>query len=85
MSVAVAHDEHQSEEYHEAQAKFDELSGYQLEAKAKNILAGLSFRQIQSCIQEMRKAIQAIDGLSHRLSPMTILACGKRHFQAAAD
>jgi ATP-binding cassette, subfamily F, member 3 len=38
-------DEHHSDEYHEAQAKFDDLNGYQLEAKAKNILAGLSFRQ----------------------------------------
>ena len=47
--------------------------------------AGFCFRQVQSGIQEMRKAIQSIDGLSHRLSPMTILACGKRHFQAAAD
>jgi ATP-binding cassette subfamily F protein 3 len=37
--------EHPSDEYHEAQAKFDDLGGYQLEAKAKNILAGLSFRQ----------------------------------------
>ena len=37
--------EHPSDEYHEAQSKFDELGGYQIEAKAKNILAGLSFRQ----------------------------------------
>jgi ATP-binding cassette subfamily F protein 3 len=37
--------EHPSDEFHEAQAKFDELGGYQIEAKAKNILAGLSFRQ----------------------------------------
>jgi ATP-binding cassette, subfamily F, member 3 len=42
---AGEHDEHHSEEFHEAQARFDDLSGYQLEAKAKNILAGLSFRQ----------------------------------------
>jgi ATP-binding cassette, subfamily F, member 3 len=37
--------EHPSDEYHDAQAKFDDLGGYQIEAKAKNILAGLSFRQ----------------------------------------
>jgi ATP-binding cassette subfamily F protein 3 len=37
--------EHPSDEYHTAQAKFDDLGGYQIEAKAKNILAGLSFRQ----------------------------------------
>jgi ATP-binding cassette subfamily F protein 3 len=37
--------EHPSDEFHEAQAKFDDLGGYQMEAKAKNILAGLSFRQ----------------------------------------
>jgi ATP-binding cassette subfamily F protein 3 len=32
-------------DYHEVQARFDELGGYQLEAKAKQILAGLSFRE----------------------------------------
>jgi len=32
-------------DFHEAQAKWDELGGYQLESKAKQILAGLSFRQ----------------------------------------
>jgi ATP-binding cassette subfamily F protein 3 len=38
-------EEHPSDEFHAAQAKFDDLGGYQIEAKAKNILAGLSFRQ----------------------------------------
>ncbi len=32
-------------DFHEAQAAFDELGGYQIESKAKQILAGLSFRQ----------------------------------------
>src|SRR5438552_3509696 len=32
-------------EFHEVQAKFDELGGYQIESKAKQVLAGLSFRQ----------------------------------------
>ncbi len=37
--------EHPGDEYHEAQAKFDELGGYTIESNAKQILAGLSFRQ----------------------------------------
>ncbi len=38
------HAEHSADFYH-AQARFDELGGYQLQAKAKSILAGLSFRE----------------------------------------
>jgi len=34
-----------TEEYHEAQSRFVELNGYQLEPKAKRILSGLSFRE----------------------------------------
>lgn len=34
-----------SEEYHQAQADFSELGGYQLEPKAKRILKGLAFRE----------------------------------------
>jgi ATP-binding cassette subfamily F protein 3 len=37
--------EHPPENYHEAQAAFDDLGGYQVESRAKQILAGLSFRQ----------------------------------------
>ncbi|HYR57420.1 MAG TPA: ABC-F family ATP-binding cassette domain-containing protein [Chthoniobacteraceae bacterium] len=33
------------DEYHDALAKFDELGGWQLEPKAKRILAGLAFRE----------------------------------------
>src|SRR5688572_25295799 len=39
------HDEHHHEDIHSMQARFDELGGYKLEAKAKKILAGLSFRE----------------------------------------
>jgi len=39
-----SHD-HDSEAFHEIHARFDELGGYQLDAKAKRILAGLSFRE----------------------------------------
>lgn len=35
-----------SDPYHDAHAKFAELNGYQLEPKAKRILSGLSFREI---------------------------------------
>src|ERR1700677_665482 len=34
-----------TEEYHNAQGKYAELGGYQLEPKAKRILAGLAFRE----------------------------------------
>src|SRR5262249_33711395 len=34
-----------SGEYHHAKARFDELGGFQLQAKAKKILAGLGFRE----------------------------------------
>jgi len=37
--------EHPPDEYHDAQGRFDELGGYQIESRAKQILAGLSFRQ----------------------------------------
>ena len=40
----AGHD-HDSADYHEVQARFDQLGGYALETKAKKILAGLSFRQ----------------------------------------
>jgi ATP-binding cassette subfamily F protein 3 len=36
---------HDDEEYHEALATFDELGGWQLEPKAKQILHGLAFRE----------------------------------------
>jgi ATP-binding cassette subfamily F protein 3 len=34
-----------TEEYHDAQGRYAELSGYQLEPKAKRILSGLAFRE----------------------------------------
>ena len=34
-----------SEEYHDAQAEFDDIGGYHLEPKAKRILRGLAFRE----------------------------------------
>ncbi|MFH0908490.1 MAG: ABC-F family ATP-binding cassette domain-containing protein [bacterium] len=34
-----------SHDFHEVQAKFDEIGGYQLEPKAKTILRGLAFRE----------------------------------------
>ncbi len=37
--------EHPHEDIHSMQARFDELGGYKLEAAAKTILAGLSFRE----------------------------------------
>ena len=37
--------DHDSHDFHEVQAHFDQLGGYTLEAKAKKILAGLSFRE----------------------------------------
>ena len=37
--------EHPHEDIHAMQARFDELGGYKLEAAAKTILAGLSFRE----------------------------------------
>ena len=36
---------HEDEEYHDALATFDELGGWQLEPKAKQILNGLAFRE----------------------------------------
>src|SRR5271170_4621785 len=36
---------HDDEEYHEALATFDELGGWQLEPRAKQILHGLAFRE----------------------------------------
>ena len=38
-------DDHESDEYHEAQRRFAELDGYQVEARAKRILHGLAFRE----------------------------------------
>ena len=35
----------ESHDYHEVQARYDELGGYQLEPKAKTILRGLAFRE----------------------------------------
>ncbi len=40
----AGHD-HDSADFHEVQARFDHLGGYQLEARAKKLLAGLSFRE----------------------------------------
>ncbi len=45
MKAFDAGHDHDSHDFHEVQARFDELGGYQLEPKAKNILAGLSFRE----------------------------------------
>ena len=45
MKAFDAGHDHDSEDFHEVQARFDELGGYQLEPKAKNILHGLSFRE----------------------------------------
>ncbi len=38
-------DAHDSGEYHHAHARFDELGGFQLQAKGKSILAGLGFHE----------------------------------------
>jgi ATP-binding cassette subfamily F protein 3 len=43
--AAGIHDEHLHEDIHSMQARFDELGGYKLEAAAKKILNGLSFRE----------------------------------------
>lgn len=43
--AVLKRDEHESDEYHEAQRLFAELDGYQVEAKAKRILHGLAFRE----------------------------------------
>ena len=40
----AGHDE-ESDDYHEVQARYDELGGYHLEPKAKTILRGLAFRE----------------------------------------
>ena len=45
MKAFDAGHDHDSHDFHEVQARFDELGGYQLEPKTKNILAGLSFRE----------------------------------------
>ncbi len=45
MRAFEAGHDHDSNDYHDVQARFDELGGYQLEPKAKNILHGLSFRE----------------------------------------
>ena len=45
MKAFDAGHDHDSNDYHDVQARFDELGGYQLEPKAKNILHGLSFRE----------------------------------------
>ena len=42
---AGQHDDHNHEDMHTMQARFDELGGYKLEATAKKILSGLSFRE----------------------------------------
>ena len=42
---AEHHDPSHEDDLHSMQARFDELGGYKLEAKAKKILAGLSFRE----------------------------------------
>lgn len=43
--AAGHHDDHHHEDVHSMQARFDELGGHKLEAKAKKILVGLSFRE----------------------------------------
>jgi len=43
--AAGQHDEHNHEDIGAMQARFDELGGYKLEASAKKILNGLSFRE----------------------------------------
>ncbi|MEO8351287.1 MAG: ATP-binding cassette domain-containing protein [Chthoniobacteraceae bacterium] len=43
--AVLKRDEHETDEYHEAQRIFAELDGYQVEARAKRILAGLAFRE----------------------------------------
>ena len=43
-AFASGHD-HDSTDFHDVQSRFDHLGGYQLEAKAKEILAGLAFRE----------------------------------------
>src|SRR6185295_6379434 len=43
--AVLKRDQHETDEYHEAQRVFAELDGYQVEARAKRILAGLAFRE----------------------------------------
>jgi len=43
--AVLKRDEHETDEYHEAQRVFAELDGYQVEAKAKRMLSGLAFRE----------------------------------------
>ncbi|MEM0970174.1 MAG: ABC-F family ATP-binding cassette domain-containing protein, partial [Verrucomicrobiota bacterium] len=52
-----AGDDLDSEEYVEAQSRFDELGGYHLEPKAKRILKGLAFRD-----SEFEKPIRELSG-----------------------
>jgi ATP-binding cassette subfamily F protein 3 len=52
----AGHDEG-SHDFHEVQARFDELGGYQLEPKAKNILHGLAFRE-----QDFERPLKAMSG-----------------------
>src|ERR1051325_9888258 len=46
-----------AEEYHHAQARFDELEGHALERKAMRILRGLSFRE-----SDLRRATRTLSG-----------------------
>jgi ATP-binding cassette, subfamily F, member 3 len=45
MKACEARGDTESEEYHDAHARFTELNGYELDPKAKRILSGLSFRE----------------------------------------
>ena len=47
----------ESHDFHEVQARFDELGGYQLEPKAKNILHGLAFRE-----RDFNRPLKAMSG-----------------------
>jgi ATP-binding cassette, subfamily F, member 3 len=45
LSKGTSTGETETDEYHEALARYSELGGYQLEPKAKRILSGLAFRE----------------------------------------
>ena len=47
----------ESKDFHEIQARFDELGGYQLEPKAKQILRGLAFRE-----RDFERPLRAMSG-----------------------
>src|SRR5882672_3433505 len=47
----------ESHDFHEVQARFDEVGGYQLEPKAKNILHGLAFRE-----RDFNRPLKAMSG-----------------------